>query len=169
MSYTYTTPMQGVLGLQPRELVIRSRNSGSVAITQYALVQLDLAQSSTEPGNGSSTYPTASNSKWANVKLGPVSNSVTSAGWWGVAQEAIAVGAEGAVMLNGITTIQANASATFTIGNTVGLPIAANAVTAGKLINGVNVATPIGVVLTTSTGTTPQIYLEGGFRPGLIA
>ena len=166
MSYTLTTPMQGVLGIHPRELVARFRNSGSAAIPQYALVQLDMAQTSNEPGTGSSTYPTASNSKWANVKLGPVSNSVTSGTWYGVAQEAIAVGAEGAVMLNGVTQVL-SASIAYAAGNTVGLPLAAAAITAGRVSN--VVATPIGTVLVSATTTTPTIYIEGGMRPSLTS
>ena len=69
-------------------------------------------------------------------------------------------------MLNGVTQVL-SASIAYAAGNTVGLPLNAAAITAGRVSN--VVATPIGTVLVSATTTTPTIYIEGGMRPSLTS
>lgn len=159
MSVLFATPNQGVLGVQPYPVILSCRNKDSAAIPQYTLVRLDFAQTSEEAGTGSSAVGVASNSKWANVTLAPTTTAASSGGIYGVAQEAIAAGANGKVMFAGITQA-ISSSLTYAIGEAVGLT--GSAITAGNVSNA-TVTTKIGIFVgTAGASTAPRILLNGG-------
>lgn len=159
MSVIFTTPNNGVLGVQPYPVILSCRNKDSAAIPQYSLVRLDFAQTSEEPGNGSSAVGVASNSKWANVTLGGTITSASSGGIYGVAQEAIAAGANGKVMFAGITQA-ISTSLTYAVGEAVGLT--GSTIVAGAVSNA-TVTTKIGIFVgTAGASTAPRILLNGG-------
>ena len=158
MSIVLGTPNNGVLGIQPQNIVVRCVNpSGGTAIKQYDLVYLDFSKASVDAGTGSSTYPTLSNSKFANVIIGPTAPSLTTTGLYGVAQQAIAAGTEGPVLFAG-TTLVTCASATYTAGNVVGLAATTTAGTVTRLI----VTQPIGVCLVGGASATQITMLLDG-------
>lgn len=159
MSVIFTTSNNGVLGVQPYPVILTCRNKDSAAIPQYSLVRLDFAQTSEEPGTGSSAVGVASNSKWANVTLGGTVTSASSGGIYGVAQEAIAAGGNGKVMFAGITQA-ISTSLTYAVGEAVGLT--ASTIVAGAVSNA-TVTTKIGIFVgTAGASTAPRILLNGG-------
>jgi len=163
MSVLLQTPNHGVLGLQPSPLILSCRNKDSAAIAQWALVRLDFAQTSEEPGTGTSAVGVASNSKWANVTVAPTTTAAASGGLYGVAQEAIAAGANGKVMFAGITQATST-SLTYAIGEAVGLT--GSALTAGNVSNA-TVTTKIGIFVgTAGASTAPRILLTGNVAFG---
>ena len=163
MSVLLNAPNNGVLGIQPRPVILSCRNKDSAAIPQYTLVRLDFAQTSEEAGTGSSAVGAASNSKWANVTLAPTTTAATSGGIYGVAQEAIAAGANGKVMFAGITQA-ISASLTYAPGEAVGLT--GTAITAGAVSNA-TVTTKIGIFVgTAGASTAPRILLTGNVAFG---
>lgn len=159
MSYILTSTLQPTLGIQPRYLIVRCRNGGASSITSNFLCQLDFSKASEEPGLGSSLPGTASNSVWANVTLVATTAATGTGQLYGIAQETIAVGAEGLVMFAGFTNA-VSASIGYTVGQKVGLSATA-AGTAGHVV-----ATPtntVGIVVTAATTTTPRILVLGQF------
>lgn len=164
MSTILNASNQGTLGIHPRPVIVRCRNAeASTAIAKYDLVRLDFSQSSTEPGQGDAAVTAASNSKFANVVLGPTGRSATTTGIYGVAQEAIAAGAAGNIMLAGVTPVTC-ASATYAANQIVGIP--ASGLTAGRVTNASvtqNVAT---VLVGGTTVTQITVLLEGGISFG---
>ncbi len=164
MSIILGTPNQGVLGIQPQTIIARCVNpSGGTAIKQYDLVYLDFSKASVNAGTGSSTYPTLSNSKFANVIIGPTGRGQTTTGVYGVAQQAIAAGAEGPVLFAG-TTLVTCASSTYAAGDVVGLP--ASGATAGTVTRLI-VTQPIGACIVGGTAVTQiTMLLEGGISFG---
>jgi hypothetical protein len=163
MSVLLEASNHGMLGIQPNSLILSCRNKDSSAIAQYALVRLDFAQTSEEPGTGSSAVGAASNSKWANVTLAPTTTAASSGGIYGVAQEAIAAGATGKVMFAGITQAT-SASLTYAVGEAVGLT--GNAINAGNVSNA-TVTTKIGIFVgTAGASTAPRILLQGSLAFG---
>jgi hypothetical protein len=158
MSVLLEASNHGTLGIQPNPLILSCRNKDSSAIAQWALVRLDFAQTSEEPGTGSSALGSASNSKWANVTLAPTTTAASSGGIYGVAQEAIAAGANGKVMFAGITQATST-SLTYAVGEAVGLT--GSAITAGNVSNA-TVTTKIGIFVgTAGASTAPRILLNG--------
>lgn len=164
MSVLLEASNNGVLGVQPRNVVVKCVNpSGGTAIKQYDLVYLDFSKASADAGTGSSTYPTLSNSKFANVIIGPTGRGQTTTGVYGVAQEAIAAGAEGKVLFAG-TTLVTCASSTYAPGDVVGLP--ASGATAGTVTRLI-VTQNIGVCLVGGTTVTQiTMLLDGGVSFG---
>lgn len=163
MSVLLEASNNGPIGVQPRSVIVRCIAGASIA--QYDLVVLDFSKASELPGTGTSTYPTASNSKFANVVKGPTGKGALTTGLYGVAQEAIASGAEGRIMFAGITPVNA-ASASYQAGNVVGIP--ASGLTAGTVTNA-TVTQAVGTVVlpTASTSTTlPTIILDGSISFG---
>lgn len=164
MSTILDASNNGVLGVQPRALIVKCRNAAGAAIAKYDLVRLDIAnQTSTEPGLGSSAVGSASNSQFANVIKGPTGKGATTSAIYGVAQEAIADGGIGSIMFSGVTPVTA-ASATYAAGNQVGIP--ASGLTAGTVTNA-SVTQPIGVCAIGGTTVTQiTIVLDGNISYG---
>lgn len=164
MSVILNSSNNGTLGAQPRSVILRCRNSeASSAIAKYDLVRLDFSQSSIEPGQGDAALTAGSNSKFANVVLGPTGRSNTTTGIYGVAQEAIAAGASGNIMFAGVTPVTC-ASATYAANQIVGIP--ASGLAAGRVTNASvtqNVAT---VLVGGTTVTQITVLLEGGISFG---
>jgi len=156
MSMIVSTFSQGTLGLQPRSVIVKARNAEtSTTIATGDLVRFDLTQPSSSPGNGSALPTAASNSKFANVKVGPFIGT-DSGGIYGVAQEAILAGQIGYIMVVGITNVKC-ASLTYVAGEIVGTSSSAATVTnSAPVIN-------VGTVATSSDGavTSVQIILDG--------
>lgn len=152
----------GVLGIQPRTLIVRCRNAeASNAIAIGDLVRLDFSQSSTEPGQGSAAVTSASNSKFANVLLGPTGNPATgstTSSIYGIAQEAIAAGASGNIMFAGVTTATV-ASGTYAAGERVGLP--ASGGTAGRMTRAATTQAIATVLVGGTTVTSITVLLQG--------
>jgi hypothetical protein len=170
MSTLLETSNHGSLGLQPSPLIVRCRNSeSSTAIAQYDLVVIDVTQSSTEPGQGSAAIGSASNSKFANVvrSVAAAGATVKSSGLYGVAQEAIPVGATGNVLFAGITLCKA-VSGTYTQGEVVGLVASSGAAAS---VARVSVTQPIAMVVATSGASATQatIMLEGSISYAVTA
>jgi hypothetical protein len=169
MSLTISSSVQPSLGVEPRRLIVRCRNSeASSTISRGALVRLDfaLASGSTESGQGTAAITAASNSVFANVVLGPTTGAATTSGFYGIAQESIAAGATGAVMLAGITTANV-ASATYAVGQRVGL--SASAITAGTMTNATTTQTIAVVLVGGTTVTSITVLLPGDLSFGITA
>lgn len=163
MSVLLEASNHGTLGIQPSPIILSCRNKDGSAIAQWALVRLDFAQTSEEPGSGSSALGVASNSKWANVTLAPTTTAASSGGLYGVAQEAIAAGGVGKVMFAGITQATSS-SLTYAVGEAVGLT--GSAITAGNVSNA-TVTTKIGIFVgTAGASTAPRILLQGSLAFG---
>jgi hypothetical protein len=163
MSVLLEASNHGTLGIQPNTLILSCRNKDASAIAQYALVRLDFAQTSEQPGQGDAAVGSASTSKWANVTVAPTTTSASSGGIYGVAQEAIAVGGVGKVMFAGITQATSS-SLTYAVGEAVGLT--GSAITAGNVSNA-TVTTKVGIFVGTAGATTaPRILLNGAISFG---
>jgi len=165
MSVILEASNHGTLGVQPRSFIVRCRNAeSSTAIAQYDLVVLDVTQSSTDPGQGSSAITAASNSKFANVKLSPAAKAAGTSGLYGIAQEAIAVGANGNVLFAGISLCKAQ-SGTYTQGELVGLRDSSGA---AATISRASVTQVIGMVISTSAASATQatVLLDGSLSFG---
>ena len=168
MSAILNASNNGVLGIQPRTVIVKCRNAeASTAIAKYDLVVLDVAQASIEPGLGDAAAGSASTSKFANVKVSPANRSATSSGIYGVAQEAIAAGATGSVMFAGITPCK-TVSETYTQGQLVGLPSSSG--TAASLVR-LSVTQTIGTVVVTTSASATQatILLDGNVSYGAVS
>ena len=153
----------GTLGIQPSPLILPCRNKESSALAQYALVRLDFAQTSEQPGSGDAALGSASTSKWANVALAPTTTAASSGGIYGVTQEAIPAGGVGKVMFAGITQATST-SLTYAVGEAVGLT--GSAITAGNVSNA-TVTTKIGIFVgTAGASTAPRILLAGNISFG---
>lgn len=153
---------QGPLGIEPRSMIVRCRNAeASTAIARGDLVRLDFSQSSIVTGQGDAAITAASNSKFANVLLGPTGNPATgstTSSIYGIAQEAIAAGATGNIMFAGITTATV-ASGTYAAGERVGLPVSGG--TAGRMTRAATTQ-PIATVLVGGTSVTSiTVLLQG--------
>jgi hypothetical protein len=158
MSVLLEASNHGTLGIQPNPLILSFRNKDSSAIAQWALVRLDFAQTSEQPGSGDAALGAASNSKWANVTLAPTTTAASSGGLYGVAQEAIPAGGVGKVMFAGITQATST-SLTYAVGEAVGLT--GSALTGGNISNA-TVTTKIGIFVgTAGASTAPRILLNG--------
>ena len=164
MSVILNASNNGTLGVHPRTVVLRCRNAeASNAIAKYDLVRLDFSQTSIEPGQGDAAVTAASNSKFANVVLGPTGRSNTTTGIYGVAQEAIPAGSTGNIMFAGVTPVTC-ASATYAANQLVGIP--ASGLTAGRVTNA-SVAQNVATVLVGGTTVTQiTVLLEGGISIG---
>ena len=163
MSVLLSASNNGVLGIQPRTLILKCRNAAGGAIAQYDLVRLDLSQASLEAGQGSAAVGSASNSIFANVVKGPTGKGTTTTGIYGVAQEAIADGASGPIMFVGTTPVKA-ASATYAAGNNVGIP--ASGLTAGTVTNA-TVTQAVAMCLVGGTTVTQiTVALDGNISFG---
>jgi hypothetical protein len=153
---------QGSLGIQPRTLIVRCRNAeASTALARGDLVRLDFSQSSTEPGQGDAAITSASNSKFANVVLGPTGNPATgstTSSIYGIAQEAIAAGATGNIMFAGVTTASV-ASGTYAAGERVGIPV--SGLTAGRMTRAATTQSIATVLVGGTTVTSITVLLQG--------
>lgn len=150
---------QPSLGIEPFTIVARCRNAeASTALARGDLVRLDLSQTSIEPGQGTAALTAASNSKFANVLLGPTGPGTTNSSIYGIAQEAITAGSTGLVMFAGVTPASVT-SLTYVAGQRVGL--GTTAVTAGRMTNATTTM-PIAAVLVGGTTVTSITVLLPG-------
>jgi hypothetical protein len=156
MSLIVSTFSQGTLGLQPRSVIVKARNvETATTIVTGDLVRFDLTQPSSFPGNGSALPTAASNSKFANVKVGPFTGT-DAGGIYGVAQEDIRAGQIGYIMVVGVTNVKCS-SLTYVAGEIVGTSSDAATVTNS------NPVAKVGTVLSSSGSavTSIQIMLDG--------
>jgi len=162
MSVLLAALSQGTLGIHPRSIIVRVRNSGADAIVATDLVRFDFAQTSAEPGQGDAAATEASTSKFANVARAPANAPAgTLGGLYGVAMSPIGVGRTGDVLVCGVATVKC-ASGTYTQGQTVYLGTTGGTSGVVQGAGGV-VSARIGTVLHTTAGsaTTVQILLDG--------
>lgn len=160
MSVLLAALSQGTLGIHPRSIVVRVRNSGADAIVAGDLIRFDFTQASAEPGQGDAAPSAASTSKFANVTRATAAAAAnTLGGLYGVAMAPIGLGKIGDVLVCGVATVKA-VSGTYTQGEVVGLP--ATGGTAGAVTRA-SVQLKIGTVLSTTGGsaTSVQILLDG--------
>ena len=159
MAHILNASNNGTLGIQPRTLIVRCRNAeSSTALARGNLVRLDFSQTSVEPGQGGAAVTAASDSKFANVILGPATPGTVNSTVFGIAQEAIAAGATGNIMFAGVTPATV-ASATYAAGQRVGL--GTTSVTAGTMTNATTTM-PIATVLVGGASVTSiTVLLEG--------
>jgi hypothetical protein len=153
MSVLLSALSQGTIGIQPRPVIVKARCVSSVSVGD--LVRFDLSQASSIPGQGDAAFNATTNSKFANVAIGPFTGD-SAGGIYGVAQTAAAAGQQADIMVCGVTNVKC-ASATYTAGQAVG-----PSGTAATATNS-SPAAKIGVVLTSSGGavTSVQILLDG--------
>ena len=162
MSVLLAALSQGTLGIHPRSIIVRVRNSGADAIVATDLVRFDFLQASAEPGQGDAAPSAASTSKFANVTRAPAAVPAgTLGGLYGVAMGPIGLGKTGDVLVCGVATVKC-ASSTFTQGDTVYLPTTGG--TSGVVQRtGGTAGARIGTAMTTTVGnvTSVQILLDG--------
>jgi len=149
---------QPTLGIEPFTIVARCRNAQGAALNRGDLVRLDFTQTAVESGQGTAALTAASNSKFANVTLGPTGPGTINSGVYGVVQEAIVTAGTGLVMFAGVTTATV-VSGNYTAGERIGL--GTTAVTAGQMTRATTTM-PLAAVLIGGTGvTTATVLLPG--------
>lgn len=164
MSVLLAALNQGTLGIHPRSIVVKCESAEtSTTIAATELVRFDFTQASAEPGQGNASHTAPSTSKFAVIRLASAAAPAgTLGGIYGVAMQSIGPGKSGDVLICGVATVK-TASATYTQGETVGLPTSSG--TAGVVTKS-SVSLKIGTVLSTTdaSATSAQIILDGSIK-----